>query len=119
MEKKQSHLIEKYLPGRQFEQRGNALLVPIKASELGAVVRSLKDSGLPFMTPVATDEREHGGTFRIYYVFAVPAQDGSEARQFIVPVISTTDDTFPSIAREFPDHALYEREIMTMKCLAS
>src|SRR4051812_42611990 len=98
-------LIEKYLPGRQFEQRGNAFLVPIKASELGAIVRSLKDSGLPLMTPVATDERKQGGTFRIYYVFGVRGDSDSE-NQFIVPVISA-EYSFPSIAREFPDLALY------------
>ena len=114
MNKKHTDLIEKYLPGRGFEERGNALLLPISGSELKDVVRSLKTAGLPLMTPVATDERENGRGFRIYYVFGVPAEDSTEKLKFIVPVIVAANDSFPSIAREFPDFALYEREIMTM-----
>ncbi len=103
------HVIEKYLPGRSFEERGNALLVPVEHGELKATFRSLKDAGLPLITLVATDERKEKNGFRVYYVFGIPRQS-----VFLVLFVTVHATSFPSLAREFPELALYEREILTM-----
>lgn len=102
-------ILHSYLPGRSATESGNTLLVPVKADELLSVVRALREKDLPLITVCATDERTAGKGFCIRYVFGVPG-----GKVFIVLLLSAVNDSFPSLAREFPGFALYEREIMTM-----
>ena len=98
-------ILRRYLPNHSATKRGNTLLVCIETGELHEVFRTLAKK-LPFMTMFATDE---GSTCSVHYVFGVPKET-----LFIVPVITVTEKAFPSLAREFPMVALYERLIMTM-----
>lgn len=107
--KNHTDILARYLPGRSGRESGNALLVPVAAAELADAVRALMRAPLPFVAMFATDERGGEGGFHIHYVFGVPGQ-----RLFLVPVLTLTDGSFPSLAREFPATALYEREIMSM-----
>ena len=100
---------EKYLSGRAYAALGNTLLVPIQIHEIGRSVRSLMHASLPFIMMYATDERTTKGAFCIQYVFGVP-----EENVFIVLSAALERETFPSLAREFPGLALYEREVQSM-----
>ena len=61
------------------------------------------------MEVYATDERAEDGAFRLHYVFGVPGD-----KRVIVLVLTVSGEAFPSLAREFPALALYEREIKAM-----
>jgi Ni,Fe-hydrogenase III large subunit/Ni,Fe-hydrogenase III component G len=101
-------LVHTYLPGRSFELHGNVATVPTEAHDLAPTIHAL-EAALPLVTIFATDEREKGHGFRMYYVFGVPHES-----VFIAPCLSLKGTTFPSLARQFPAFALYEREMQTM-----
>jgi len=105
---KHADLMNRYLPNRAFEIHGNTFLVPLVANELADTARTLLKT-LPLVTVFATDEREKDRGFRIHYVFGVPHES-----HFIALMLQLENTVFPSLAREFPAFALYEREIMTM-----
>lgn len=107
--KNTNNLVSKYLPNRESVARGNVMLVPTETSDLLQTIRTLVDAPLPLLTMFATNEREKEEVFRVYYVFGVPGEN-----TVIAPFINVQDSAFPSLAREFPIFALYEREIMTM-----
>ncbi len=123
--KNNSNIVARYLPERTFQHSGNALLVPCEATEIKAVVSTLMQADLPLVVMFGTDERAAHAAFVIHYVFGLPAIPALHAQAdkagvagqalFIVPTLLLADTTsFPSLAREFPRLALYEREIMTM-----
>jgi Ni,Fe-hydrogenase III large subunit/Ni,Fe-hydrogenase III component G len=99
-------ILSRYLPGRPFEKRGNVLALAVNAGELPECFGALVGAGLPLSTIFATDEG--AGTFHVHYLFGVPHEE-----VFIALVLSTKG-AFPSLAREYPATALYERLIMTM-----
>src|SRR3989344_5638153 len=119
--KKDYNILARYLPDRSFKESGNALLVPVEASEVADVVRTLMSAPasaggpLPFIALFATDERARDGVFRTHYVFGLPAQAGEPGdTRFIALLLDVSGTAFPSLAHEFPALALYEREIQTM-----
>ncbi len=99
------HIIQRYLSDRIPERSGNTLVVRAEAHELTDLFRTLIDA-LPFISMFATDEY---GSFSIRYVFGVPHENA-----FIVVLLPLSGTAFPSLAREFPCTALYERLCMTM-----
>lgn len=107
--KNKSEILNRYLPGRSFEISGRAVIVPLKSNELRDAFAAL-EGPLPFMTMFATDE---GETLGIHYVFGLPAQAGVAHEELSI-VLRIEGSSFPSLAREFPITALYERLIMTM-----
>ncbi len=107
--KKDQAILAQYLPDRPFHQSGNALLVPMQIDEVADIVRTLMRAKLPLITLFATDERAAEGAFKVRYVFGVPRET-----RFIVPTLALPKTSFPSLAQEFPQLALYEREIMSM-----
>ena len=112
---KHTDVLHRYLPDHSAEKRGNTLLVAVATDEIRDVIRTLTRASLPLVTMFAADERTKHGGFRVYYVFGLPAQASASGESFfIVPFITLANTTFPSLAREFPGFALYEREIMTM-----
>ncbi len=99
-------LARRYLPNRTFERHGNVILAPTEPTELAETIGTLMQISLPLITVFATDERANKRGFRIYYVFGMPRES-----VFIAPCITLSGTSFPSLAREFPIFALYEREI--------
>ncbi|MBI4093718.1 NADH-quinone oxidoreductase subunit C [Candidatus Kaiserbacteria bacterium] len=106
--KNQTGILSRYLPGRTSELSGNAIIVPIENEELRNAFATLETS-LPFLTMFATEE---GETFGIHYVFGLPGEGVPHEKSCIV--LRIEGSSFPSLAREFPMTALYERLIMTM-----
>ncbi|OGG57605.1 hypothetical protein A2853_01920 [Candidatus Kaiserbacteria bacterium RIFCSPHIGHO2_01_FULL_55_17] len=101
-----SELLKKYLPDHTGPMSGNVIAVPVEAGELASVFRRLINAPLPLQTIFASDD---GGRFTIRYVFSVPHEPCA-----IALTLSLKGTAFPSLAREFPATALYERLIMTM-----
>jgi len=113
--KKDHDIIARYLPDRSFIESGNALIVSVETGEIADIVRTLMNAPLPFVALFATDERAEDNVFRLHYVFGLPAQAGVLGEScVIVPTLAVSGESFPSLAREFPALALYEREIQAM-----
>ena len=103
-------IIERYLSGRPHEASGRTLIVPTEARDLADTIRTFATAGLPLLTVFATDDRRAHGTFRIQYVFGVPR----ESTTIVIRLDLVGAETFPSVAGEFPQFALYEREIQSL-----
>ena len=82
----------------------------VRTADIRAVVIKLRDThGLSLKLVTATDEREHSGCFKIWYVFAA-----AKAGITVIPYIKLTSELqFPSIALVFPEAFNYERQINT------
>src|SRR3989344_3926042 len=105
-----TQLLNRYLPHKSAQRHANTLVVRVDAHELKDVFAALART-LPFMTMFATDE---GGTFCMQYVFGLPGEGEPREPLFVVVTLAVSGTTFPSLAREFPVTALYERSIMSM-----
>ncbi|KKW42501.1 MAG: hypothetical protein UY92_C0006G0062 [Candidatus Magasanikbacteria bacterium GW2011_GWA2_56_11] len=97
-------------PGFKPKFEGNLATGAVSVSEIAGVCHDLYFTrGLELKTITATDERNRGGGFRIFYVFGVPKQN-----LFIIPYIVLADTAeFPSLTKDIHEASSYERRIMT------
>ena len=95
-------------PQTRFESFENTTLFEVSIEDIGKVCKYLYfDCELPIKTMTATDEGDD--TFKVYYVFGIPAQN-----IFLVPYLKLTKTTtFPSLANEIHELSNYERKIHT------
>lgn len=101
--------ITAYLPnGTTPTIRENMVEFEVAADVLLALCQDLsRNHALPLKTVVAVDDRNHDGSFKIFYVFGVPKKN-----VFIAPYLSLRGTyEFPSITSVLPEAHFYEREI--------
>ena len=108
---KQDETMEKYIADK-FEpvKEGNVVVYNVPVDSIADICKELYfEHHLPLKTITATDERNEGGGFRIYYVFGVPGENA-----FIAPYIVLKDEReFPSLTRYIHEASGYERRIKT------
>lgn len=108
--KNSESLLESILPGYTAEFIGNIARVTVTTDTLRDAFRTLHDHALPLVTLFATDDRETMKAFHVHYVFGIPKHEAF----FIVLTLTLEGTSFPSLARMYPNTAMYEREIMSM-----
>jgi Ni,Fe-hydrogenase III large subunit/Ni,Fe-hydrogenase III component G len=104
-----SKVIETYIAhhlGMKWE--GNVITAHVPVEHIVAVCNDLYfERKLQLKTLTATDERERGEGFKIFYVFGVPGEN-----IFVVPFIQLKNKLeFPSITKEIHGASGYERKI--------
>jgi Ni,Fe-hydrogenase III large subunit/Ni,Fe-hydrogenase III component G len=104
-----SKVIETYIAhhlGMKWE--GNVITAHVPVEHIVAVCNDLYfERKLQLKTLTATDERERGEGFKIFYVFGVPGEN-----IFVVPFIQLKSKLeFPSITKEIHEASGYERKI--------
>jgi Ni,Fe-hydrogenase III large subunit/Ni,Fe-hydrogenase III component G len=103
--------IRQYIPeNTKTEFFGNKAVFEAQVSQIKEVVNDLRfNKNLPLKFITATDEREHKGCFKIWYIFGVPKESF-----FVIVFIRLTDtDEFPSMALNIYEALNYERRIQT------
>ncbi|MGI6106093.1 MAG: NADH-quinone oxidoreductase subunit C [Raoultibacter sp.] len=102
--------LSSYLSEMDAEYFDTVATFEVQTADIRAVVIKLRDThGLSLKLVTATDEREHSGCFKIWYVFAA-----AKAGITVIPYIKLTSELqFPSIALVFPEAFNYERQINT------
>lgn len=102
-------LQKKYIPtDLSFVPHGRALVGEVPADRLLALAFNLAHGHkLSLKTIVATDERARDGSFKIWYVFGAPLEQA-----WLVPYLTLRGgESFPSLAPQLPEAALFERLI--------
>lgn len=105
----QDDLIKKYIDDSfKPEMSANTLVYPVPMAGIIPVCKKLYfEHELPLKTITATDEKNEGGGFRIYYIFGVPNEN-----VFLAPYIILKDsEDFVSITRDIHEASGYERRI--------
>lgn len=99
-----------YIPaGYQATTHGRVTIFEVAPAALEQVTQNLHHQKLSLKIITATDERQAGGGFKIWYVFGVAGEN-----YFIAPYLCLRDTTeFPSIAPAIHEAWAYERKIMT------
>ncbi|MCX5822694.1 MAG: NADH-quinone oxidoreductase subunit C [Deltaproteobacteria bacterium] len=102
-------IIETYIAHHLGVKReGNVVTAHVPVEHIVAVCNDLYfEHKLQLKTLTATDEREQGEGFKIFYVFGVPGEN-----IFVVPFIQLINkQEFPSITKEIHGASGYERKI--------
>jgi Ni,Fe-hydrogenase III large subunit/Ni,Fe-hydrogenase III component G len=109
-----------YLPSGTFPKKeGNLLVFSQNENELKETIHRLYGKeGLRLKTISCVDMLRDSGVFRIYYIFALPAEALAKAgvpeeNVFLAPYFETKKE-FPSFTPDFQEFSAYEREIKTM-----
>lgn len=103
--------IQQYIPENiETKIYGNSVVFEIYLSQVKEIIGDLYNkSNLPLKIITATDEREEGGCFKIWYVFGVPKEN-----IFLIAFIKLKDTIeFPSVADIVHEAWNYERRIKT------
>ncbi len=106
---KQDKIIKKYIKSKyKTENDGNIIRFNVPETEILEICKDLYfEHSLPLKTIFATDERANDGSFKIYYVFGIAAEN-----IFLVPYITLKNkEEFPSITRDIHEASGYERLI--------
>jgi Ni,Fe-hydrogenase III large subunit/Ni,Fe-hydrogenase III component G len=101
----------KYITDKfESAKEGNVVVCHIPVDSIVDICKELYfEHHLPLKTITATDERNEGKGFRVYYVFGVPGEN-----IFIAPYIVLKDEReFPSLALNIYEASGYERRIKT------
>ncbi|MFA7662770.1 MAG: NADH-quinone oxidoreductase subunit C [Patescibacteria group bacterium] len=102
--------LAKYLPaGLKLIPENGMVSFEISEDEILELCDGLhNDCGLPLKLITATDERQVGEGFKIFYVFGVPKQN-----YFLVPYLKLKTESFPSISSKLHEASIFERKIKT------
>jgi Ni,Fe-hydrogenase III large subunit/NADH:ubiquinone oxidoreductase subunit C len=101
-------ILKKVKPGAKTVASSNLLLCQIEQSELVEVCTKLyREFSLQLKTIKATDERERGEGFKIFYIFGAKGQ----AQLLSLYIKVEKGLTFPTLSREIHEATFYELEI--------
>lgn len=101
--------MEKYIPnGTRATQYGNASAFAVPVGDIVRVATDLqKRHGLTFKCITATDDRNEGGGFTLWYIFSARNEQA-----FVIPYITLKDtDVFPSLAKVMQSAWNFEKRI--------
>lgn len=108
--KNSESLLASILPGYTAEFSGNTARIAVTPETLRDAFQTAHALALPLITLFATDDRATIHAFRIHYVFGIPKHEAF----YIVLTLTLEGTSFPSLARRYPNTAMYEREIMSL-----
>jgi Ni,Fe-hydrogenase III large subunit/Ni,Fe-hydrogenase III component G len=102
--------LKKYLPaGLQLVPEKGMVMFEVAPEEILNICVGLhNDCELPLKSITATDERQTGGGFKVFYLFGVPGQN-----YFLVPFLKLKGESFPSIVTKIHEASVFERKIKT------
>lgn len=106
---KQDEIIKKYIADKfEAKKDGNTIVYNVPIGDIADIFKKLYfEHKLPLKTITATDERNGGDGFRIYYVFGVPKEN-----VFLAPYSTLKNkEEFPSITKDIHEASGYERKI--------
>jgi Ni,Fe-hydrogenase III large subunit/Ni,Fe-hydrogenase III component G len=97
----------KYLPAGLPNQKEGMVMFEVSREEILNVCVGLRgDCGLPLKLITASDERQNGGGFKVFYVFGVPGEN-----YFLVPFLKLSEENFPSIVSKIQEASIFEKKI--------